>query len=125
MNEDFALYEEAMGLKGLGFDEPCFGYYDATNLEKYEYTAQHGVKNSDFIFGMTAPLYQQAFRWFRDKHNIISEIRSWNGTNSEWYFMIHNNGELLPWEWIENKSYEEAELACLKELISIVKNEQK
>ena len=27
MNKEFVLYPEALELKELGFDEPCFGYY--------------------------------------------------------------------------------------------------
>ncbi len=27
MNKEFIPYEQALALKELGFDEPCFGYY--------------------------------------------------------------------------------------------------
>ena len=28
MNKEFIPYEQALALKELGFDEPCFGYYN-------------------------------------------------------------------------------------------------
>lgn len=43
-------FELARLLKEKSFDEPCLGYYDATNLTKYEYILQKGVKNTHFIF---------------------------------------------------------------------------
>jgi hypothetical protein len=35
MKNEFIPYEQALALKGLGFDEPCFGYYsiDSLNLK--------------------------------------------------------------------------------------------
>ena len=67
-------------------------------------------------------LWQQAFRWFREKyrqHSYITEglIYSFviNGKNYEDYPNYEDN-------WF--KTYEEAELACLKKLIEIVKEKQ-
>ena len=56
MNKDFVPYEEALGLKALGFEETCYGFYnqDDNNKPKGFYPANGN--NS-------APLYQQAFRW--------------------------------------------------------------
>jgi hypothetical protein len=117
---NFVPHEPSLALKELGFDEPCFGYYDASNLEKYEFIIQNNVKNSDFIFGMTAPLYQQAFRWFREKHGLSGNIDccdklcEWNIKSSKLDKSIFSNNI---------QSYEEAELACLKNLIEIVKQQ--
>jgi hypothetical protein len=127
MNKEFIPYEQALELKELGFDEPCFGYYDIkdNNLQLFSDNLQDASCNSDLKYDdfkhCTTPTYSQAFRWFREKYQIISEIRNWNGTSNQWYYMIHHNDELLPWRWIENTSYEETELACLKKLIEIVK----
>jgi hypothetical protein len=72
----------------------------------------------------TAPLYQQAFRWFREKHKVtvwiiaVGEIYRWNlalaqdDSNS-----LNLAGDLL-------NTYEEAELECLKQLIKIVKEKK-
>lgn len=67
MNKEFVPYDIAMVMKELGFDEPCFGYYNSL-----DYISEEGVKNSNCNKpGMkgtycAAPLYQQVFRWFRD-----------------------------------------------------------
>jgi len=126
MNKEFVPYEEALALKDLGFDEPCFGgYYENIEDEKYlalfdlnkletEVSVLNG--NDDIL----APLYQQVFRWFRNKGFGIN-IYSKDSKNIDWYFLIErpiggrdSSDNVL-------KSYEEAELECLKKLIEIVK----
>ena len=109
MNKDFAPHEPSLDLKELGFDEPCFGWYskDGTFYEG-KMTIHQGL--------LCAPTFSQAFRWFREKYPDldfgVDKIR--NGTNNYHY---HIN---LQWEFFEG-TYEEAELACLKKLIKIVK----
>jgi hypothetical protein len=116
MEREFVSYTEALALKELGFDEPCFGYYDATSLEKYEFIFQKNVKNSDFIFGMTAPLYQQAFRWFRKKGQDSTILPT-----SQFYTPLVYN-EIPSGKKKELYiTYEDAELECLKKLIQFVK----
>jgi hypothetical protein len=123
MEKEFVPYEIALELKELEFDEPCFGYYDATNLEEYTYTALHEVKNSDFIFGMTAPLKQQAFQWFREKYDLDCYIESKYLTTGERcydYTILIDDGEESD-DGRRWRTFEEAELKCLKGLIDIVK----
>ena len=105
MEKEFIHYTEALALKELGFDEPCFGYYD-----------EGGNLYTEMVEVLKAPLYQQAFRWFREKHNLGHMI---NGIGFESFVM--NVGGIVA---IFNvKTYEEAELACLRKLIEIVKNQ--
>jgi hypothetical protein len=133
MNKEFIKYEQALELKELGFDEPCFKKYIAgclwsnpTTPEIYENIHSN---SSDCL----APLYQQAFRWFREKHDWQHSIEPtadqhshqlgynywiWNYKTGEEYHTIPKNRPSGDWEY---KSYEEAELACLKKLIEIVK----
>jgi len=117
MDKYFIPYDQTLTLIELGFDEPCIGYYD---LDKYCFT----IREQDDVDGdwTIAPLYQQAFRWFREKHNIKFYIieDNWN----EWCTIeILNTGVDKEYEEIgDYKSYEEAELECLKKLIEIVKN---
>jgi hypothetical protein len=99
MEKEFVPYEQALALKELGFDEPCFAIYYSKN--KY----------------FTAPLYQQTFRWFREKYFIVSYIVPRNGKYT--YNIISNS---IKSERNGFKTYEEAELECLKKLIEIVKN---
>jgi len=71
MTKEFIPYEEALALKELGFDEPCFGYFrkDSKKLFLCDFEI-----NNDFIrihnYKVIAPLYQQAFRWLFEKRGI-------------------------------------------------------
>ena len=65
---------------------------------------------------MTAPLYQQAFRWFREKYILGHMI---NGIGYE-SFIMNIGGMLHIFNPFDFKTYEEAELACLKKLIEIL-----
>lgn len=106
MEKEFIPYEQALELKELGFDIPSvsgYSYPDSDNLLTQ------------------AILYQQAFRWFREKHDLQASnimhsngkydtgITRYKGTQSVW-----GNGPIYD-------TYEEAELACLNKLIEIVK----
>jgi hypothetical protein len=80
---------------------------------------RHHSLNKDFVL---APLYQQAFRWFRDKYKLSGEIQSYQFKYS--YLIIYdtlgdNTCKKIKYD-IE--SYEKSELECLKKLIEIVKN---
>lgn len=116
MNKEFIPYEQALEIKELGFDEDCLSTYHEelhTIIPIYaKYTNQAVIK---------APLYQQAFRWFREKHNLIYTIEEvWEG-DTEYYVVeitTHNRVD----DFLQECTYEEAELACLKKLIEIVKN---
>ena len=129
MDKEFIPYEIALELKELGFDDFSFGrfytklrckvfsvdekgrHYSIKITPKKLYTlGEHFVLNDDNV--IAAPLYQQAFRWFREKYNlnyVIVKAESWfytiNGYNTQEGF----------------NTYEEAELECLKKLIEIVK----
>ena len=119
MKNEFIPYEQALALKELGFDEPCLGNYKKTGgLHILHYGTCGSTKNDEF--NILAPLYQQAFRWFGEKYNINVNIQK--DSIGIHHFNIDTN-KYGDWrEPIFNKSYEEAELECLKKLIEIVKN---
>jgi hypothetical protein len=140
MNKDFTLYEESLELKQLGFDEPCFGihYYK----ESYPMlNPQSGETELVFEFGQyikqtevatLAPTYSQAFRWFRENHQLIHYIswvykKTYDGV--DWFFNIKGinmaNNNVIPHDETRFGTYEEAELECLKKLIEIVKGGNK
>jgi hypothetical protein len=116
MEKEFIPYEQALALKELGFDEPCMYIFDKQrdNLMCPIYGLFENEEPNRFL---NAPLYQQAFRWFREKYPELDFAVDgiYNGTNNYHY---HIN---LLWEYFEG-TYEEAELECLKKLIEIVKN---
>jgi hypothetical protein len=126
---DFVPYELALELKELGFDEPCFGihYYK----ESYPMlNPQSGETELVFEFGQyikqtevatLAPTYSQAFRWFRENHGLNSFVYHYgeDGILVTIYFAYNINDKLYASDF---RTHEEAELACLKKLIEIVKN---
>jgi hypothetical protein len=45
MEKEFTPHQEALELKELGFDEPCFGYYEDNNLTiTFPSTSSNGWK---------------------------------------------------------------------------------
>jgi len=123
--KDFVPYEQALALKELGFDEPCFGYYNYNGTHFFDYKPKTDDKNLT-----KAPLYQQAFRWFREKHNIdawvqpfVSEKHGKPFLPDESYaYYIFEDGVYVA-DGVNFLDSEEAELACLKKLIKIVKQQ--
>ena len=135
MKNEFIPYEQSLELKELGFDEPCFGkIYADGGSEQLSYP----YKNSDQIGKVTscsAPLYQQVFRWFREKYNLRGFIGfrpNVKQFDCHVYDMSLSGKEYVKQRTYEEfqkdpkfGTYEEAELECVKELISIVKNKYK
>ena len=141
MNKEFCTYEQALASKELGFNEQCMahliGFGEGTKENgKYKINQQQVFYPNDYIssndkaeelglypFGMCGvPLYQQAFRWFREKYKLHNGIYPYY---DEYEFQIKDfrlptntpiNGGLM--------KYEEAELACLIKLIEIVKTKK-
>ena len=122
MEKEFIPYEQALALKELGFDESCFAIYDKKILKSLGAMQR---KNSTYPDIITAPLYQQAFRWFREKYDLI--VCNDYGNNEYFYWIISKdekmffNNEDEEGNVTTYKTYEEAELECLKKLIEIVK----
>ena len=104
MKNEFTPYDIALALKELGFNEECLGWFrDKVIL--------YGEKDGyDEVYGLKAPLYQQAFGWFREKYHLHIPITSFR---SKWRM-----GHTVVKKY---ETYEEAELACLRKLIEIVK----
>ena len=129
MKQEFIPYEQALELKALGFDEPCFMSYNPNNnfWDNYCTNSQLSSLNGNNSIVCSAPLKQQAFRWFRENHNLHSEILLDKTTQPKYCFEIHkyedfgNYEKIRIGEWFLYRTYEEAELACLVKLIEIVK----
>ena len=126
---------EALEMMKLGFDELCFKFY-INNPEVFasdEIFRFRGIeedirrKNSHFFDSkeiITAPLYQQAFRWFREKYKLEGVVQQ--AEYFTWYKCTINqyneDGKKYVADWFEYQTYEKAELECLKKLIQIVKD---
>jgi len=134
MTKEFIPYQQALDLKELGFDEPCLAQYRKYDVG--EATLDIGFSKNEIISKFdnlvlfcSAPLYQQAFRWFREKHNLYAIIIP--TVTMAWTFktMTVTQGmiEVPPYSHVDAYDYsrrEEAELACLIKLIEIVKDEK-
>jgi hypothetical protein len=114
MEKEFIPYAEALALKELGFDKPCLGKFYYNQLEIGGNWCNNDFKEDPDVF-ISAPLYQQAFRWFYWKHHIKAEPLNFIGDKCT--YRIHNGDYNTPIFYIP----EEAELECLKKLIEIVK----
>jgi hypothetical protein len=110
MNKEFIPYEQALDLKELGFNENCFRGY----MRQYE---EWIITDTiyDGHYEILAPLYQQAFRFFREKYDFTYSIGKTN------IAVIHYLGttQLLQ----NNDSYEAAELAAIKWFINVAKQQ--
>jgi hypothetical protein len=74
---------------------------------------------------VSAPTYSQAFRWFREKHNLEGEVHCirFNSKRLKGYQYAITSENYQKFEQLgDYHTYEEAELACLNKLIEIVKN---
>jgi hypothetical protein len=157
MTKEFIPYQQALDLKELGFDEPCLAYwYNETPTNSQGQCLVYYKKpwdNQKIIRGIIrdyyyAPLYQQAFRFFREKYDLVHEI-SWSkykgGLNFDYdifSLVLPTDDELGDEDDVasdksmetydslvdkgfrhhESNTYEEAELTCLIKLIEIVKD---
>ena len=132
MSKEFTPYQEALELKELEFDEPCFGYYvdgelrginlgmeELGGVEPYyqrfgfHTLSNHDIDNPNKIVA-TAPTFSQAFGWFREKYRKV-DYPEFDYDEQKWHCHSDYKGYVL------FNTYEEAELACLKKLIQIVK----
>jgi hypothetical protein len=120
MKTEFIPYNEALELKELGFDEPCFGRYyykdsypmlnpNSGETELVFEFCQY-IKQTEIT--ILAPLYQQAFRWFREKYDLREQYGVFPHHTIMFNYMFNGGIE------------EEAELECLKKLIEIVKEKK-
>jgi len=127
MKKEFVPHKLSVKLKELGFDEPCFGWYSTKGVFYSDINANSTIElntmtnRGSFANAILSPLYQQAFRWFRENYGLDSFCRQTNlGGRS--YFKISRieTDEIIKGYSNFTNTYEEAELACLEKLIEIV-----
>ena len=146
MNKEFVTYDQALALKELGFDEKSLAYwFNETPLNPEGQCLVYYQKpydNTKITNGVIreyswAPLYQQVFRWFREKHGLyihfVPEFYMtginfnwqilWYLPKEKWTEYVVSNGTMLFGDNGEYPTQEDAENACLDKLIEIIKNE--
>lgn len=130
INNQFIPYNLALELKELGFNEGVLAQYRVDGYlcwGKDDCSLGSDISDEDYKnncfseFGCRAPLWQQAFDWFREKYNL--------------HYIIYKNINIDGYDFCEittdsiiNKntySYEEAQLECLKNLIELCKYNKK
>ena len=123
MEKEFVPYQPSLDMRELGFDEACFGCYGNQNDLWYE-NPINGILDIPED-NTLAPLYSQAFRWFREKYRLDAIINV--GELGYHANIIDRRGKFKQIEItpeVREYVYEEAELACLKKLIEIVKEKK-
>jgi len=118
MNKEFIPYEQALELKELGFNENCMFPYHRNNTEYIDSAHVELVNYNATEELVSAVLYQQAFRFFREK-GFLMDITSHDKDVHEFYIRWHPNKPIFSDYY---NTYEETELECLKKLIEIAKN---
>ena len=136
MEKEFIPHEQALALKELGFDEPCMYIFDKqrNNLMCPIYGLFENEEPNRFL---NAPLYQQAFRWFREKYKLSCFIELIDNSKHYYFDFTICDSKNRDWDdmncfdsckriYDDGKfgTYEEAELECLKKLIEIVKEKK-
>jgi hypothetical protein len=72
----------------------------------------------------TAPTYPQTFRWFREKYDLRIWIESNYGIIKFEYVIATTNINFINNQFEDSsyyRTYEEAELECLRKIIEIIK----
>jgi hypothetical protein len=142
MNKEFVPYELALKLKQLGFDERCFKYEDVKKIcENHEQpggcqlpNVHCGYPNCTIdrsIEPLGIPIWQQAFRWFREEYGLQHDITlTADKELTGFYVLIHkldglvfNEDDAVELD-IETTNREDVELIILNKMIEIVTKQQ-
>ena len=124
MENEFIGCKESEQLEELGFDEKClavhygfseFGFYEF-NLTK---TASQRQAKKEFLGGIQAPLYQQAFKFFREKYGYDIFIKKQTNTKYQFEILLKELDNDYYFIDFSFKTYKEAEKQCLDKLIKL------
>ena len=104
MKNEFIPYEQALALKELGFDEPCFMTYLNGKLDKEIFLFNHSIRSHSTQEFISAPLYQQAinFLYICSNKQIDIELKG-SDTHEERIRKIEQGCKDL-WNLQNNKS---------------------
>jgi hypothetical protein len=128
MEKEVVPYEESLALAQIGFVQSCWhAYHDLTfpsKEDKHKLEIVHNLTSytdsyaHQYVNPVLAPTYSQAFRWFREKYKLISGVRTYFNIDFFYEIYVSVSHEITSDSY---NTYEEAEQACLRELIKIVK----
>ena len=127
MEKEFVSYSIALKLKKIGFNEECFGFYNNADSNVWiKHLVDDSIK-SIYKGDIQAPLWQQVFGWFREKHNYSGEVYYYESSDfGKWHFDIEPlkpDGERYTTPVKEGfNTHQEAQEKLIEKLIEIVKN---
>ena len=124
IEKEYTPNKQALKLKDLNFNVPCLlGFCLDGSNEYVKSDSLNGENFNVFDLYVSIPSFSQVFRWFREKYNLeVSFYRTMETIEGLKYGYQIERWESETTEDLVNlyeKSYEEAELACLKKLIEI------
>ena len=140
IKNEFEPYDVAFALKELGFDKSTLGYYQEHNKERThinEFSVGNWNEHSNRI---SAPLSQQAFRFFREEYGLYVEfyIIEYRGQDTYafqildlrkqsnlYHCCLNDDGELIKGGYSTHSGAEEASLKKLIEIVNQNKDDNK
>jgi hypothetical protein len=124
--QDFVTKTLANKLQEIGFDEACFFIYRKgtdlylTSSDGHYKDVFEQARSANFIGGIPAPTYAQAFRWFREQFQLNVEIR-YNERNRGYNpFFSRENLNITQSDFVE-MSYDKAQEYAIEKAIEITK----
>jgi hypothetical protein len=131
IEDKFVPYDLSLRVKDLGYDDMCFSYFingvlqSSLNPKDYSYfkdmaTINPNSLNYEYVL---APLWQDAFDWFREKHGFDLWWKPMSMVGFTMYYDIEIHHPKYVWDVppkVTGKTYKEVRLECLKKLIEIV-----
>ena len=131
---EFIPYTQALELKELEFNEPCWAWYNIPDEDvRYCYSEGRGpitniqeewnakIDNKP-VENIGLPTFSQAFKFFREKYNLLGIVGYCDDYSGKFMSVIDKINIAIDYDMNAKDTYEEAELACLDRLIQIVKN---
>ena len=138
LEKEFVPYNLAKQIKQLVFKQECFGYYIDVEVAN-PFLVKNIINDDQGGYFTLAPTFSQAFRWFREKYDLVIEpcvpFQRLYSTEEDHFEILefgyriysfdqYRGGlrDKIEWDGYDNSNEEEAELECLKKLIEIVTN---
>jgi hypothetical protein len=118
--KDFVPFDLALDLKKLEFHEPCFYVKKILNPEFFYTPSDYDDYPEQKEKEVLIPTYSQAFRWFRENHNIHSYIEWFDDGKFDYTLTSAKFEEEVCYDDGPFDTEQEAQNACLKRLINEV-----
>jgi hypothetical protein len=123
LKKEFVPHDIALEMQSIGFDKPTICVFNSyEQLKGCIISSMNGdyIKKDKWDDRLPAPTFSQCFKWFRENYKLHSTITSISQESWQWH--IQKTREPLGNLYDEDfYTYEEAELACLRKLIEIIK----